>query len=342
MHKWLFLPAASVFETGKSASPFRTGACRALWKLSEAGFAFAFTVGESESKRLKKTALDHDFRAAHFVRESLMVEFIASGFQPAKSGKDGLTDASSFFTRHRVDLNLSLALVPLPLALPKEIASLHPGPDWGETVTRVLARPRRVEIHRKTKETDIHLVLNPDGSGRSSIHTGIGFFDHMLEQVARHGGMDLKIDCKGDLHIDAHHTVEDTGIALGEALRAAVGDKRGLSRYGSSALGKKLETVSLLLPMDESLATCALDFSGRSHLVFQGKFRREKVGDLPVDLIKHFFEAVVQNAGINLHLTVRGENDHHQVEAAFKAFSRALRQAFVRSGQELPSTKGVL
>jgi imidazoleglycerol-phosphate dehydratase/histidinol-phosphatase len=206
----------------------------------------------------------------------------------------------------------------------------------------VLSRPRRIEIHRKTKETDIHLILNPDGSGRSSIHTGIGFFDHMLEQVARHGGMDLKIECKGDLHIDAHHTVEDTGIALGEALRAAAGDKRGLARYGSSALGRKNEAISLLLPMDESLVSCALDFSGRAHFVFQGKFRREKVGDLPVDLVKHFFEAVVQNAGINLHLILRGENDHHQVEAAFKAFARSLRQALARSGHELPSTKGIL
>src|SRR5690606_35970094 len=162
------------------------------------------------------------------------------------------------------------------------------------------------------------------------IATGLPFFDHMLEQIGKHGGIALEVSVEGDLHIDEHHTVEDTALVLGQALRQALGDKRGIGRY------------RFTLPMDETLASVALDLGGRPYLVFEGAFRRERVGDLPTELVPHFFRSLCDAAAMNLHLTLRGDNDHHQVEAAFKALARALRQAVRREGSELPSTKGAL
>ena len=169
-----------------------------------------------------------------------------------------------------------------------------------------------------------------DRSAEPVVATGLAFFDHMLEQLGKHGGFALDVHCAGDLHIDEHHTVEDCALALGSALRQAVGDKRGIGRYGFT------------LPMDEALASAALDFSGRPWLVFEGTFPREKVGDLPTELVPHFFRSLCDAAGLNLHLSVRGENAHHMVEACFKALARALRQALRREGSALPSTKGSL
>ena len=189
---------------------------------------------------------------------------------------------------------------------------------------------RSAEISRTTKETDIRLSLALDGAGEGERSTGLGFFDHMLQQLGNHGGFALDIRTQGDLHIDEHHTVEDTAIALGTALRQALGNKRGLQRYGFT------------LPMDEALATAALDLSGRACLVFDGVFARERVGDLPTELVPHFFRSLCDAGGINLHLQVRGDNDHHRVEACFKVVARALRMAIRREGSELPSTKGVL
>lgn len=206
------------------------------------------------------------------------------------------------------------------------------GGDWDWSgIAHVLAdAPRIANVTRTTRETRISVGLDLDRVADPQVHTGLGFFDHMLEQIGKHGGFALQLRCEGDLHIDEHHTVEDSALALGQALREALGDKRGIGRYGFT------------LPMDESLASAALDFSGRPYFVFDGAFARERVGDLPTELVPHFFRSLCDGAGLNLNLRVQGENDHHKVEASFKAVARALRQAVKREGRELPSTKGTL
>ena len=189
---------------------------------------------------------------------------------------------------------------------------------------------RRATVKRKTKETDIEVVVNLDATAPISIVTGIGFFDHMLEQLAKHGGFSLRLACKGDLDIDEHHTVEDCALALGEALRNALGDKLGLARYG------------FVLPMDEAQVRVAIDLSGRAYGVFEGKFSREAVGGLPTELVSHFFRSLAESLKAAVHVTITGDNSHHMIEACFKGTGRALRQAFRREGEELPTTKGVL
>jgi imidazoleglycerol-phosphate dehydratase/histidinol-phosphatase len=205
------------------------------------------------------------------------------------------------------------------------------GPEaetWPQITVALLARRARIE--RKTRETNIVVSIDLDAEGPVSAHTGIGFFDHMLEQIAKHGGFSLELRCTGDLHVDEHHTVEDCALALGEALRKALGDKRGIGRYG------------FLLPMDEARAQVAIDLSGRAYAVFEGKFTREQIGGLPTELVPHFFRSLADALGAALHVSVSGENSHHQVEACFKGVGRALRMACRREGNELPSTKGVL
>ncbi|SDK86868.1 imidazoleglycerol-phosphate dehydratase / histidinol-phosphatase [Catalinimonas alkaloidigena] len=205
--------------------------------------------------------------------------------------------------------------------------------DWKE-IFRFLRLPDRVgNVRRTTKETDIEVRVNLDGSGVADIETGLGFFDHMLDQLARHGGIDLTLRCRGDLHIDEHHTVEDTALALGEAFKKALGDKKGIYRYG------------FLLPMDEALAQVAIDFSGRSWLVWEAEFNREKIGDVPTEMFFHFFKSFTDTAACNLNIKVEGTNEHHKIESIFKAFAKAIQQAVARDPRRLdalPSTKGVL
>lgn len=189
---------------------------------------------------------------------------------------------------------------------------------------------RTAAVTRRTKETSIDVKVDLDAVSPVRIATGIGFYDHMLEQVAKHGGFSLVLECEGDLEIDGHHTIEDCAIALGEALKQALGDKRGIGRYGFT------------VPMDEALAEVAVDLSGRFFLKFDGTFPADKVGDLPTDMVAHVFRSVCENLGANCHIKVTGENSHHMVEACFKGFGRALRQAVRREGDVLPSTKGVL
>ena len=189
---------------------------------------------------------------------------------------------------------------------------------------------RKAEVERNTNETQISIRLNLDGNSQSSISTGIGFFDHMLEQVAKHSGCDLDIKVNGDLKIDEHHTIEDTGLALGEAFLQALGDKRGINRYG------------FLLPMDEALAQVAIDFSGRPWLVWEAEFKREKVGEMPTEMFFHFFKSFCDAAKCNLNVKVEGDNEHHKIEAIFKAFAKAIKMAIKTEGSQLPSTKGVL
>ncbi|MDI9239499.1 bifunctional histidinol-phosphatase/imidazoleglycerol-phosphate dehydratase HisB [Lysobacter sp. LF1] len=202
--------------------------------------------------------------------------------------------------------------------------------DWSGIAHALADAPRVAKVTRNTRETRIEVAIDLDRATDPRVATGLGFFDHMLEQIGKHGGFALELRCEGDLHIDEHHTVEDSALALGQALREALGNKRGIGRYGFT------------LPMDESLASAALDFSGRPYLVFDGGFTRERVGDLPTELVPHFFRSLCESAGLNLNLRVQGENDHHKVEACFKAVARALRQAVKREGSDLPSTKGTL
>jgi imidazoleglycerol-phosphate dehydratase / histidinol-phosphatase len=201
---------------------------------------------------------------------------------------------------------------------------------WPAIAARILSHARRAHVHRRTKETEVAVDVDLSREGPSSIATGIGFFDHMLEQIAKHGGFALNLKCSGDLHIDEHHTIEDCGLALGAALREALGDKRGIARYG------------FLLAMDEAEAQVALDLSGRPFFVWQGNFNRERVGELPTELVPHFFRSLAESLGAALHLKVSGENSHHMIESCFKGVGRSLRQAIRFEGTELPSTKGTL
>ena len=204
--------------------------------------------------------------------------------------------------------------------------------DWSEIYSFLKLGLRTVSHVRKTSETQISIEVNFDGRGVSDIHTGIGFFDHMLDQVARHGKMDLSIKAKGDLHIDEHHTIEDTGIALGEAFAMGLADKRGMERYGFA------------LPMDESEAKVLIDFGGRNWIVWDAAFKREKIGEMPTEMFFHFFKSFSDAAKCNLIIECRGENEHHKIEAIFKAFAKAIRMAVRRDPMSnyLPSTKGVL
>lgn len=193
-------------------------------------------------------------------------------------------------------------------------------------------KPRRATVERKTKETDISLSVNIDGSGVSEISTGIGFLDHMLTALSKHGRMDLTLSCKGDLHVDDHHSVEDCGIVLGQAVKAALGDLRGITRYGYA-----------YAPLDESLSRAVVDISGRPFADVNLNLQRERIGNLSCEMLPHFFCSFATSASITLHVDVlKGKNDHHRAESAFKALALALRAAFKREGTDIPSTKGVL
>lgn len=204
--------------------------------------------------------------------------------------------------------------------------------DWARIADYLRAGARTAQVQRTTAETDILIRLALDGTGKCDISTGIGFFDHMLCQVGRHSGIDLTIKVKGDTWVDEHHTIEDTGIALGEALRKALGDKRGIERYG------------FVLPMDDCRSTVALDFGGRSWLVWDAEFHREKIGDMPTEMFHHFFKSLSDSAAMNLYISARGENEHHKIEGIFKALARAIKCAIQRNvfQYQLPSTKGTI
>nr|WP_294794602.1 bifunctional histidinol-phosphatase/imidazoleglycerol-phosphate dehydratase HisB [uncultured Mucilaginibacter sp.] len=204
--------------------------------------------------------------------------------------------------------------------------------DWKAIYEFLKLGERVFENRRTTKETDISVKINLDGTGEAKISTGLHFFDHMLDQIARHGSMDLEITAKGDLHIDEHHTIEDTGIALGEVFAAALGDKKGIERYG------------FCLPMDDCLAQAAIDFGGRAWLVWEADFKREKVGDMPTEMFCHFFKSFSDAAKCNLNIKAEGQNEHHKIEAIFKAFAKAIKMAVKRDVNKmvLPSTKGLL
>ncbi len=204
--------------------------------------------------------------------------------------------------------------------------------SWSEIYQYLKKIPRKATVARKTNETDIEIELNLNGNGQADIETGLQFFNHMLEQISRHGNIDLKINAKGDLHIDEHHTIEDTGIVLGEAFAKALGRKKGIERYG------------FLLPMDDCLAQVAIDFSGRSWLVWDVNFKREKIGDVPTEMFFHFFKSFTDSAQCNINIKAEGKNEHHKIESIFKAFAKAIKMAVNQTDQNfnIPSTKGTL
>lgn len=320
----------------------------ALLRLREVGFAFVLVSNQDGlgTNSFPQTAFDepHEF-LLHLLRSQGLVfeaQFICPHF--AKDQCECRKPKTGLLTQHLLDNPLDLANsyvigdrdTDMELARNLGIVGLRvringtADETWPAIAARLTAPQRRAEVKRKTKETDI--VVTVDLGRESPVHvaTGLGFFDHMLEQVARHGGFSLQLTCKGDLHVDEHHTVEDCALALGQALKAALGDKRGIHRYG------------FLLPMDEALTQVAIDLSGRSYLVFEGQFGRDSVGQLPTELVPHFFRSLTQALGMSLHIKVTGENTHHMIEACFKGVGRTLRQALRITDTELPSTKGTL
>jgi imidazoleglycerol-phosphate dehydratase/histidinol-phosphatase len=203
--------------------------------------------------------------------------------------------------------------------------------SWEKIYQFLKEQPRVGKLIRKTKETEIAVEINLDGNGKSNINTGLGFFDHMLDQIAKHGNIDLNIDVKGDLYVDEHHTIEDVGIALGDVFSQALGSKKGITRYG------------FLLPMDDCLSQVALDFGGRSWLVWNAEFKREKIGEMPTEMFSHFFKSFCDGAKCNLNIKSEGENEHHKIESIFKAFAKAIKMAVKNDGTNgIPSTKGIL
>ena len=231
-----------------------------------------------------------------------------------------------------IDENLGAAEIQDTVDALKEDTIALSTPNWKD-IYEFLKQPARISAHvRKTNETNISIQLNLDGTGKADIKTGLHFFDHMLHQLARHSGVDLQLLCEGDLHIDEHHTMEDTAIAMGEAFAKALGEKRGIERYG------------FLLPMDDCLAQAAIDFGGRPWLVWKVKFKRNKIGDVPTEMFEHFFKSFTDAAKCNLNIKAKGDNEHHKIESVFKAFAKAIKMAVKRdiNNNQLPSTKGML
>ena len=324
---------------------FVAGVIPALLRLRDAGYAFVMVTNQDGlgTEAFPQADFDGPHALMMQVLESQGIVFrdvLIDRSLPADNAptrKPGIGLALPYLRDRSIDLAGS-AMVgdresDMEFARNLGVRGLRLGPgayDWEAIAHELADAPRVGQVERNTRETRIRVRVDLDRSAEPVVATGLAFFDHMLEQLGKHGGFALDVHCAGDLHIDEHHTVEDCALALGSALRQAVGDKRGIGRYGFT------------LPMDEALASAALDFSGRPWLVFEGTFPREKVGDLPTELVPHFFRSLCDAAGLNLHLSVRGENAHHMVEACFKALARALRQALRREGSALPSTTGSL
>jgi imidazoleglycerol-phosphate dehydratase/histidinol-phosphatase len=324
------------------------GVIPALLDLKRAGFTFVMVTNQdglgTESLPREKFEHAHQFILELFTSQGITFDavFVCPHFKhedcACRKPKTGMVEefvqatpidkAHSFMVGDR-DTDLEFA-AGLGIEGIRVRAHGTEAESWRAIAQRILGAARRARVRRTTKETDVVVELDLSREGPSTVSTGLGFFDHMLEQIARHGGFSLNISCKGDLQIDEHHTVEDCALALGAALRDALGDKRGIARYG------------FLLAMDEAEAQVALDISGRPYFVWDGRFNRERVGELPTELVPHFFRSLAESLGAALHVAVRGENTHHMVEACFKGVGRSLRQAIRLEGNELPSTKGVL
>jgi imidazoleglycerol-phosphate dehydratase / histidinol-phosphatase len=320
----------------------------ALLELKRAGFAFVMVTNQDGlgTASFPQESFDLAHRFIMDLLRSQGIEFEAVGICPhfkrdgcaCRKPKLGMID--DFLAANTLDKQNSFMIgdrdTDLEFAANLGIQGLRislggePGETWPAIAASIIGRARRARIHRKTKETDIVVEVDLSREGPTSIDTGLGFFNHMLEQTAKHGGFALQLKCNGDLDIDEHHTVEDCALALGAALRQALGDKRGIARYG------------FLLAMDEAEARVALDLSGRACFVWEGSFNRERVGEMPTELVPHFFRSLSDSLGAALHVSVRGENSHHMIESCFKGVGRSLRQALRLESTELPSTKGLL
>ena len=320
----------------------------ALLELRQAGFAFVMVTNQ-DGLGTPRFPTENFERAHRFILDlfaSQGIEFEAVFVCPhfkhegCECRKPGLGMVRDFVAANSIDFGRSYMIgdrdTDLEFAKNLGVEGLRIRPDgtpeetWPAITRRIVGAARHGHVQRTTQETDVVVDVNLSREGPIAVSTGLGFFDHMLEQIAKHGGFALRLACKGDLHIDEHHTIEDCALALGSALRQALGDKRGIARYG------------FLLAMDEAEAQVALDLSGRPYFVWEGQFGRDRVGDLPTELVPHFFRSLAETLGAALHVTVRGENTHHMVEACFKGVGRSLRQAIRLEGNELPSTKGVL
>ncbi len=324
------------------------GAIPALIALRDAGYRFVMVTNQdglgTDSFPEPAFRESHELIVHLFASQGIHFEavFICPHFESdrcdCRKPRTGLL--TKYLAATDIDLEASAVIgdreTDMQLAANIGVRGLLIDPDgddaetWDGIRAALLSSARRGEVRRETKETRIRAAVNLDETGPISIGTGIGFYDHMLEQVAKHGGFSMTVTCEGDLEVDEHHTVEDTAICLGQALRSALGDKRGIGRYG------------FLLPMDESEATVALDLSGRAAFRFEGDFTRESVGELPTELVPHFFQSLAESLGAALHIKVAGDNNHHMIEACFKAVGRTLRQAVRIEGSDLPSTKGML
>ena len=324
------------------------GVIPALLELANHGYRFVMVSNQdglgTESFPLEHFEACHQHVVALFESQGIMFDetFICPHFDSdgcdCRKPRTGLL--TRFLASNHLD-NASSAVIgdratDLELAERLGLRGFLVDPDashetsWAGIVAALCRGERSADVERETRETTIRARVNLDAEGRIDVQTGIGFFDHMLEQIAKHGGFSLALRCDGDLHVDEHHTVEDVAIVLGSALREALGDKRGIGRYG------------FLLPMDESAATVALDLSGRASFVFDAPFPRDSVGEMSTEMVSHFFRSLAESLGAALHVSVRGENTHHMVEACFKGVGRSLRQAIRQEGAELPTTKGTL
>jgi len=277
------------------------------------------------SEILIDRSFEHENLPTRKPRTGMLTHYMKGGYNLAESYVigDRLTD---------VELAKNLGTKAIYLGTEKGSGADLETQNWAEIYRYLKQQPRRAKVVRNTKETQISVEVNLDGSGKSNIHTGLGFFDHMLEQIAKHGNIDLNINAIGDLHIDEHHTVEDTGIVLGEAVLQALGSKKGIERYG------------FMLPMDDCLAQAAIDFGGRAWIVWDAEFKREKIGELPTEMFFHFFKSFSDHAKCNLNIKAEGENEHHKIEAIFKAFAKAVKMAVKQTDANfaVPSTKGSL
>ena len=324
------------------------GVVPALLELKAAGFAFVMVTNQDGlgTPAFPREKFDHAHRFILDLLASQGIEFEAVCICPHFKREDcacrkpKLGMVQEYLAAHTIDKARSFMIgdrdTDLEFAANLGVQGLRirldgaPHEAWPAIARRILEQARRARVHRKTKETQVLVDVDLSRDGPSAIATGLGFFDHMLEQIAKHGGFALDLKCSGDLHIDEHHTVEDCALALGAALREALGDKRGIARYG------------FLLAMDEAEAQVALDLSGRPYFVWEGRFNREKIGELPTELVPHFFRSLAETLGAALHISVRGENSHHMVESCFKGVGRSLRQAIRLEGRDLPTTKGAL
>jgi len=317
----------------------------ALLQLHEAGYEFVIVSNQDGLGTESYPAEDYETVQRKMIGlfSSQGIEFTSVHIDPhfenenSPNRKPGIGMLLDYLKSGQLDLADSWVIgdreTDMQLARNMGIGGLRYGQShngWKAIAQQLIRQPRRASVARKTKETDIRVDVDLDAAGGSKCSTGIGFFDHMLDQLASHGGFHLELQCAGDLEIDEHHTVEDCALALGEALDQALGDRRGIGRYG------------FVLPMDESLAQVAIDLSGRPAFVFDADFPRDQVGGLSTEMVRHFFASLSQSLRAAVHLQVKGENTHHMVEALFKGAGRALRPALARQGFEVPSTKGRL